>query len=126
MARKSRKNGNLTQETVVSSPKKIFQTALYVRISVENERKIEADSIGNQIQMLKDFASQMPELQIYDIYCDDDITGTTFIRPEFSRMMNDVRDRNVNCIMVKDDCVIIEPTQKDLENQGFVAGSICF
>ena len=27
---------------------------------------------------------------------------------------------------VKDDCVIIEPTQKDLENQGFVAGSICF
>ena len=29
-------------------------------------------------------------------------------------------------IMVKDDCVIIEPTQKDLENQGFVAGSICF
>lgn len=102
MARKSRKSSNLTSETVVLSPDKIFQTALYVRISVENERKIEADSIGNQIQMLKDFASQIPELQIYDVYCDDDITGTTFIRPEFSRMMNDVRDRNVNCIMVKD------------------------
>ena len=29
-------------------------------------------------------------------------------------------------IITKDDCVIIEPTQKDLENQGFVAGSICF
>lgn len=102
MARKSRKHGNLPQEATGSSPKKVFQTAIYVRISVENERKIEADSIGNQIQMLKDFASQMPELQIYDIYCDDDITGTTFIRPEFSRMMKDVRDRNVNCILVKD------------------------
>ena len=29
-------------------------------------------------------------------------------------------------VISKDDCVIIEPTQKDLENQGFVAGSICF
>lgn len=31
-----------------------------------------------------------------------------------------------NVGFVNDDCVIIEPTQKDLENQGFVAGSICF
>ena len=29
-------------------------------------------------------------------------------------------------VIVKDGCVIIEPTQKGLENQGFVAGSICF
>ena len=32
----------------------------------------------------------------------------------------------ISAVFVKDDCVIIEPTQKDLENQGFVAGSICF
>ena len=102
MARKSRKNTAASEDKVFVSSGKIFRTAIYVRISVENERKIEADSIGNQIQMLKDFASQMPELQIYDIYCDDDISGTTFIRPEFSRMMKDVRDRNINCIMVKD------------------------
>jgi len=102
MARKSRKNSAVSGDKPFVSPGKIFQTAIYVRISVENERKMEADSIGNQIQMLKDFASQMPELQIYDIYCDDDISGTTFIRPEFSRMMRDVRDRKINCIMVKD------------------------
>ena len=41
-------------------------------------------------------------------------------------MMDDVEAGKVNCIVTKDDCVIIEPTQKDLENQGFVAGSICF
>ena len=102
MARKSRKNTEGSSAVQVMPPKRVFQTAIYVRISVENERKIEADSIGTQIQMLKDFASQMPELSIYDVYCDDDITGTNFARPEFSRMMNDVRDRNVNCIMVKD------------------------
>lgn len=31
-----------------------------------------------------------------------------------------------DAMLLADDCVIIEPTQKDLENQGFVAGSICF
>lgn len=102
MARKSRKNGSIAQENVSSLTKKVYQTAIYVRISVENERKLEADSIGNQIQMLKDYASQRPDLNIYDIYNDDDITGTTYIRPEFARLMNDVRDRNVNCILVKD------------------------
>ena len=79
MARKSRKNTTPVQDTAAVLVKKIYQAAIYVRISVENERKIEADSIGNQIQMLKDFISQMPDIQIFDIYCDDDITGTTFI-----------------------------------------------
>lgn len=84
------------------APKKVFQTALYVRISVENEQKIEADSIGTQIQMLKDFASQMPEIQVYDIYCDNDITGTTFERPGFQEMMRMVKLKKIGCIVVKD------------------------
>ena len=84
------------------APKKVFQTALYVRISVENEQKIEADSIGTQIQMLKDFASQMPEIQVYDIYCDNDITGTTFERPGFQEMMRMVKLKKIRCIVVKD------------------------
>ena len=41
-------------------------------------------------------------------------------------MMDDVEAGKVNCIVTKDGCVIIKPTQKGLENQGFVAGSICF
>lgn len=98
MARKSRRVPAKIGQWV----EPIYQSALYVRNSVENERKLEADTVGTQIQMLKDFASQIPDMQIYDIYCDDDITGTTFIRPEFARMMNDVRDKKVNCIIVKD------------------------
>ena len=39
---------------------------------------------------------------IYDIYSDDDISGVDFVRPEFSRMMNDLRDGKINCIIVKD------------------------
>lgn len=41
-------------------------------------------------------------------------------------MMEDAKAGRIKSIVIKDDCVIIEPTQKDLENQGFVAGSICF
>lgn len=60
------------------------------------------------------------------VFCDDGVTGTHFDRPKFDELIEMARNQEIHCIMVKDDCVIIEPTQKDLENQGFVAGSICF
>ena len=102
MARKSRK-------VVASAPSQPpapiqrtrYQAGLYARISVENERKREADSIGTQIQLLKDFAENN-DIPIHDIYVDDDISGTDFLRPEFSRMINDARDGKINCIIVKD------------------------
>ena len=103
MARKSRKNQNAspvsTEPTIRTAS---IPTALYARLSVENFQKKEADSIGTQIQMLRDHVSQISDLTVYDIYCDDNITGTNFNRPEFSRMMNDVRDGKVKCIVVKD------------------------
>ncbi len=101
MARKSRKNGTIAEVPIVNKTA-AYSAALYVRISVENERKIEADSIGTQIQLLKDYVSEQTDIEIFDIYCDDDITGTDFNRPEFARMMNDIRDKKVNCVIVKD------------------------
>lgn len=101
MARKSRKN--IVQESVQAKPAdKVYRTALYARISVETERKREADTIGNQLQLLKDYVSEHSDLTVFDIYSDDDISGTDFIRPEFSRMMNDLRDAKIDCIIVKD------------------------
>lgn len=60
------------------------------------------DTIGNQLQLLKDYVSEHADLSVFDIYSDDDISGTDFIRPEFSRMMNDLRDGKIDCIIVKD------------------------
>lgn len=101
MARKSRRN-QLTDIQPVKTSEKVYHCGLYARISVENERKREADSIGNQLQLLKDYVSEHPDLMVHDIYCDDDISGVDFIRPEFSRMMNDLRDGKIDCIIVKD------------------------
>ena len=81
---------------------KIYRAGLYARISVETERKREADTIGNQIQLLKDFSSENLDIDVVDIYVDDDISGTDFVRPEFSRMMNDIRDGKIDCVIVKD------------------------
>lgn len=101
MARKSRKAVN--QVILPAAPsEKIYRAGLYARISVETERKREADTIGNQIQLLKDFASENLDIEVIDIYVDDDISGTDFVRPEFSRMMNDIRDGKIDCVIVKD------------------------
>lgn len=101
MARKSRKNITADMPSTKVS-EKVYRCALYARISVESERKREADTIGNQLQLLKDYVSEHQDLMIYDIYSDDDISGVDFVRPEFSRMMNDLRDGKINCIIVKD------------------------
>lgn len=58
--------------------------------------------------------------------------GVHQLRPQLfksSRVLLALRlglEQGDGAVVAKDDCVIIEPTQKDLENQGFVAGSICF
>lgn len=101
MARKSRKQIAMEPQ-ISSSTERIYRCALYARISVENERKREADTIGNQLQLLKDYVSERPDLSVFDIYSDDDISGVDFIRPEFARMMNDLRDGKIDCVIVKD------------------------
>ena len=105
---------------------KSILAADYLRLSREDGDKLESDSIRNQRSLINDFVKQHPEITLVDEYVDDGYSGTNFERPAFKRLIEDVKKKKINCIIVKDDCVIIEPTQKDLENQGFVAGSICF
>ncbi len=75
--------------------------------------------------MLEDFARRNG-LPNPTHFTDDGVSGTRFDRPGFLAMMEEVEAGRVEAIVIKDGCVIIEPTQKGLENQGFVAGSICF
>lgn len=110
----------------------IYEAADYLRLSKEDgdfslsNDKLESDSISSQRAIIERFVAQNPNIKLVAEFCDDGYTGTNFDRPDFQRMMEAVKAGKINCVIVKDDCVIIEPTQKDLENQGFVAGSICF
>ena len=102
-----------------------YHVGLYIRLSKEDENEGPSESVNNQRSMLEEFVKQH-RLSVFDTYVDNGWSGTNFDRPDFQRLIADIEARKVNMVITKDDCVIIEPTQKDLENQGFVAGSICF
>ena len=102
MARKSRKV--LQKETqnyipVATSTEKKLATAAYARLSVEKE---DDDSIHTQITLLKNYISEHSDLELSDTYIDNGFTGTRFDRPDFVRMMDDVRCGKIQCIVVKD------------------------
>lgn len=79
-----------------------FKAALYLRLSREDGDKEESDSIGNQRKLLKSFLAAQEDMVLTDIYIDDGYTGTDFNRPNFRRMIEDIEDGLVNCVIVKD------------------------
>ena len=81
---------------------RIWQTALYCRLSREDGDRPESDSIGNQRKLLEEYVSAHPELEVYGYYSDDGYTGTNFDRPDFRRMLGDIEAGRVNCVLVKD------------------------
>lgn len=101
MARVSRKKGAENAKFATKCADS-FLTALYVRLSVEDNGKKDADSIENQEALLREYLSERPYLFFVDIYIDNGYTGTDFDRPAFNRMMEDVRGGKINCIVVKD------------------------
>lgn len=100
-------------------------TALYCRLSQEDMQAGESESIQNQKLILQKYADEHHFFNTR-FFVDDGFSGVSFEREGLQAMLREVEAGNVATVITKDDCVIIEPTQKDLENQGFVAGSICF
>lgn len=80
----------------------IMKAALYVRLSVEDNGSIGRDSVENQLELLQNFSNQFEQIKIVKTYIDNGQTGTDFVRPEWERLMGDVKNRIVNCIIVKD------------------------
>lgn len=81
---------------------KIWNTALYIRLSREDGDKMESESVKSQREMLRNFLLKKPDLKLYDEYIDDGYTGTNFNRDSFERMFNDIRANKVDCVIVKD------------------------
>ena len=82
---------------------KTYHTALYARFSVDMNGSDKADgSIESQLQIMRDYAGQHPEFGVCREYVDKGYSGTNFDRPEFRRMMEDVRDGRINLILIKD------------------------
>ena len=76
-------------------------TALYMRLSRDDERFGDSVSIETQRTILRKFAQEQ-QLHVVDEYVDDGWSGTNFERPAFQRMMDDVDAGKITCIVVKD------------------------
>lgn len=76
-------------------------TALYERLSRDDELQGESNSISNQKKILEEYANKNNLKNIVH-YTDDGISGTRFDRPGFVAMMNEVDKGNVSTIIVKD------------------------
>lgn len=77
---------------------------IYVRLSDEDRDKVnrmdESESIQNQKIMLRDYCIERG-WEIYDIYCDEDYSGTDFDRPNFQRMLKDCENGIIQTVLCK-------------------------
>ena len=79
--------------------------AIYARLSREDEDKIdgskESRSIEHQISVLSDYARNN-NFDIYKVYFDDGYSGGTTNRPAFTQMLNDLKKKKFNIVLIKD------------------------
>ena len=80
---------------------KKYVAGLYCRLSKDDGNSVESMSIWSQKVMLKQFA-ESNSIAIYDYYVDDGYSGTNFERPSFKKMITDIENGKINCVITKD------------------------
>lgn len=79
-----------------------WNVAVYLRLSKEDNESIESNSIVNQRELVEQYISSKSDLELVDYYIDDGYSGTNFNRPGFERLLQDMKNKKINCIIVKD------------------------
>lgn len=79
----------------------VFNVAIYVRLSREDEGSYESESILNQKEYLLRHVTEQG-WNLVDVYSDDGYTGTNFDRPAFKQMLKAIETHKVNLVITKD------------------------
>ena len=97
----SDRNNNVVTEK--KKTKITFNAGMYRRLSLlDGGYGKESESLENQELLIRDYLSNHPEIELVDIYTDNGETGTDFERSDFNRMMDDIKCKKINCVIVKD------------------------
>jgi len=83
---------------------KEFNVGIYIRLSQEDkDKKYESDSesVINQKELLKSYVKNN-NFNLSGEYVDDGYSGTNFDRPGFQKMLEDIKKKKINCVIVKD------------------------
>lgn len=79
MARTKRKVNPLKAESASSCPPpRVYHTAGYVRLSVEDGGNSGADTIEAQKELVLSYITAQPDMSFTTLYCDNGRTGTNF------------------------------------------------
>ena len=79
-----------------------YKVAVYLRLSKEeysNEK--ESNSVTNQKIIIGNYLKEHREYKLIDYYIDDGYSGTNFDRPEFQRMLEDIKNKLIEIINEK-------------------------
>ena len=104
MARKSRKYAADTVTDIITNPGTsvaMYRAGGYVRLSAVDKR-VKGDSIETQQMIIRAFAEEHPEIELVDMYIDNGLSGQSFSRPGFTRMIEDMESGKINCCLTKD------------------------
>ena len=89
--------------------KDVYRAAIYIRLSRNDKENtgFYSESIYSQSKIINEYIENYNKanedsISICDIYIDDGYSGQNFDRPEFKRMIYDIEDNYINCIVVKD------------------------
>ena len=71
------------------------KTAAYIRLSKEDEKKGESESITNQRELIKNYVNKnnLGECEFFEFFVDDGYSGGNFERPQFKKMIEEIRKR---------------------------------
>ena len=81
----------------------VYNTALYLRLSRDDELQGESGSIQTQRMMLRQYAAEHG-LTVVDEYIDDGWSGTNFDRPSFQRMIDDI-------VLLQESCPLLQESK---------------
>lgn len=81
-----------------------YNVGIYIRLSQEDkDKKYESDSesVINQKELLRSYVKNN-NFNLCGEYVDDGYSGTNFDRPGFQKMLEDIKQKKINCVVVKD------------------------
>ena len=78
-----------------------YKTAAYIRLSKEDAKFKESESVANQRNLIKAYLNHLG-LTAKEEYIDDGFTGTNFDRPAFNKLLDDIEKKQINMIVTKD------------------------
>ncbi|WP_193584491.1 recombinase family protein, partial [Streptococcus pneumoniae] len=89
--------------TVEEMPCQAYRTGIYIRLSKERTEswRNKSQSLETQESLARAFAKEKG-LVVTKCYIDYEYSGTTFRRPAYQDMMDDIKKGIINCILIRD------------------------